>query len=158
MYLILSRRKIYFLIFLLSLAAIVSAIYIEFILGYKPCILCIYQRIPYVAAIFLCIVGINYSKKDNIFILLITIFTLSTIISGYHFGIENNIFKEFLGCTNVNTETIDKIELLKTLENMPSNCKDVNFTIFGVSLSGYNFLSSLLIVVYCIRTLAYEKN
>ncbi len=52
----------------------------------------------------------------------------------------------------------DKTEILKSLQNMPSSCKEVNFTLFGLSLSGLNFLSSLIVAIYCIRTLVYEKN
>tara|TARA_B100000131_G_scaffold274782_1_gene276945 strand:- start:330 stop:806 length:477 start_codon:yes stop_codon:yes gene_type:complete len=153
-----SRKKIYILIFLFSLTIISSVLYIEFILGQKPCVLCVYQRIPFVLALFICFVGYNYSKADNILILLIAIFILSIIISGYHFGIENNIFKEFSGCSVNNTEATSKTEILKSLQNMPSSCKEVNFTLFGLSLSGLNFLSSLIVAIYCIRTLVYEKN
>ena len=66
--------------------------YIEYILQYEPCKLCIYQRLPYIAAIFISFIGFNYSNNDQILIVTIMIFALSSIISGYHFGIENNLF------------------------------------------------------------------
>ena len=154
----LNKKKFYLLIFIYSLLAIFFALYVEHILNYKPCKLCLYQRIPYIAAIFISFVGYNYFKNDKIIILIIIIFSISLIISGYHYGIENNIFKEFSGCTNNNLDITNKAEILKTLNDNIKSCKDVDFKLFGISLTGVNFLFSLLILIYSLRTLVYEKN
>jgi len=69
---ILKRKNIYLFIFIYSIIAILSAIYIEKVLGYLPCKLCIYQRIPFLVAIFICFLGYNYVKSDRILIALIT--------------------------------------------------------------------------------------
>ena len=154
-----SRKNFFFIIFLISSTSILSALYIEFILEYKPCKLCIYQRIPYFAAIFVSFIGFNYYKNDNILIILIIVFTLSSIISGYHFGIENSFFDELSSCTNNSLDQLNKKELLETLgKNMPVNCKDATFKILGVSLAAINTILSILIVIISIRTLSYEKN
>ena len=154
----LNKKNFYLFILFYSLLAIFFALYIEYILGYEACKLCLYQRIPFLVAIFVSFIGYNYSKNDKILILIIIIFSISFFISGYHYGIENNIFEEFSGCTSNSLEIIDKIELLKSLNNNITSCKDVNFKFFGISLAGFNLLLSLLIVVYSIRTLVYEKN
>ena len=154
----LNKKKFYLFILFYSLFAILFALYIEYILQYKPCRLCLYQRIPYIVAIFISFIGYNYFKNDKILIVIIIIFSISSLISGYHYGIENNIFKEFSGCTTNSLEIIDKSELLKSLRDNFSNCKDVNFKLFGISLAGINLLFSLLIVIYSLRTLVYEKN
>ena len=154
----LNKKNFYLIVLFYSLFAILFALYIEYVLGYKPCKLCLYQRIPYVIAIFISFIGYNYFKNNKILILIIVIFSISFFISGYHYGIENNIFDEFSGCTNESLETIDKSEILKSLNDIIVSCKDVNFKIFGISLAGINLLLSLLIVAYSIRTLVYEKN
>ena len=153
-----NKKKFYLFVLFYSLFAILFALYIEYVLGYKPCKLCLYQRIPYVIAIFISFIGYNYFKNDKILILIIVIFLISFFISGYHYGIENNIFEEFSGCTNKFIEIIDKSEILKSLNDIIVSCKDVNFKIFGISLAGINLLLSLLIVAYSITTLVYEKN
>ena len=154
-----SRKNFYLIILLISASSILSALYIEFILEYKPCKLCIYQRIPYLAAIFISFIGFNYYKNDNILIILTIVFTLSSIISGYHFGIENNFFDELSSCTNNSLDQLNKEELLETLgKNMPVNCKDATFKILGISLAAINTIFSILIVIISIRTLSYEKN
>jgi len=154
----LNKKKFYVFILFYSLLAIFFALYIEYILQYKPCKLCLYQRVPYIAAIFISFVGYSYFKNDKILILIVMIFSISALISGYHYGIENNIFEEFSGCTASTLGIIDKSELLKSLNDNVPSCKDVSFKLFGISLAGINLLLSLLIVVYSLRTLVYEKN
>ncbi len=154
-----NRKNLYLIILLLSLISIMSALYIEFILGYKPCKLCIYQRLPYLAALFISFIGLFYFKNENILIILIIIFSLSAIISGYHFGIENSFFEEFSSCTNNQLNLSDKENLLESLsKNMPVNCKDATFKILGVSLAAINTLLSILIVIISVQNLSYEKN
>ena len=154
----LNKKKFYLFTLFYSLLAIFFALYVEHVLGYKPCKLCLYQRIPYIVAIFISFVVYNYFKNDKILILIVVIFSISFLISGYHYGIENNIFEEFSGCTASTLEIIDKSELLKSLNDNVSSCKDVNFKLFGISLAGINFLLSLLIVIYSLKILVYEKN
>ena len=154
----LKKKKFYLFILFYSLLAIFFALYVEHVLGYKPCKLCLYQRIPYIVAIFISFVGYNYFKNDKILILIVVIFSISVLISGYHYGIENNIFEEFSGCSNNTLDITNKTELLKSLNNNMPSCKDVNFKLFGMSLAGINFLLSLLIIIYSLRALIYEKN
>ena len=155
----LKKKNFYLFILIFSIFAIFFALYVEYILQYKACRLCLYQRIPYIVAIFVSFVGYNYYNNDKILLLILLIFILSFLISGYHYGIENNIFEEYSGCSTNNLDIIDKTNLLKTLsDNVPSNCKDVNFKLFGVSLAGINSVLSLLIVIYSLRTFIYEKN
>ena len=154
----LNRKKFYLFILFYSLFAIFFALYIEYILQYKACKLCLYQRIPYLIAIFFSFIGFNYFKNEKILILIVIIFSISALISGYHFGIENNIFKEFSGCSVDSMEIINKDELLKSLSKNVTSCKDVNFKLFGMSLAGINFLLSLLIIIYSLKVLVYEKN
>ncbi len=154
----LSRKNLYLAILGYSVFAIIYALYIEYNLNYQPCKLCLYQRVPFILAIFVSFIGFNFPKKDVLLILLITTFAFGMIISGYHLGIENNIFEEFKGCRNNSLNIIDKADLLKSLNQTLPSCKDVSFTLFGISLAGLNFLSSLLILIYSVRTLVYEKN
>ena len=158
MNIILNKKNFYLFILFYSLFAIFFALYVEYILNYNPCILCLYQRIPYIIAIFISFIGYNYFKNNKILILIIVIFSISFFISSYHYGIENNIFEEFSGCTTNSLGIIDKLELLKSLKENIVSCKDVNFRLLGISLAGINFLLSLLIVFYSIRMLFYEEN
>ena len=155
---LLKLKNLYLLITAISIFTLLSAVYIEYILGVKPCILCLYQRVPYIIAIFFCFYG-YYNLKNKLWIYLLVItFLLSAILSGYHVGIENNIFKEFSGCTSNNTDIINKDELLNSLKETQPNCKDVTFKLLGFSLATINIFLSIIIVILIIKTIKNEKN
>ena len=92
--------------------------------------------------------------------MLILIFITATIISFYHFGIEQGFFKESLVCNLDNSITnLSKEDLIKELQQQTVNCKDVSFRIFGLSLATINTIISLILSVIIIKLfLNYEKN
>ena len=153
-----NQNLFYLIIIFISFISIISALYIEFILLIPACKLCLYQRIPYLLSIIFSFFGYFFSKNKIWLYLLIMTFITSVILSGYHLGIENNIFKEFSGCTNENLNLTDKTELLQNLNNFLPNCKDVNFKIFGLSLATINFILSIVLTVISIRYIFNEKN
>jgi len=154
----LDIKNFYIFIFIFSLLSLLVALYIEFFLGYQPCKLCIYQRIPYLIAIFFTFLGISYYKNLTWLYLLLIIFILSFLLSGYHFGIEQDIFEEFSGCIGNSMDITNKDELLKSLNSDLKSCKNVDFTIFGLSLAAINFLLSFLICILILKVLKNEKN
>tara|TARA_B100000686_G_scaffold292735_1_gene321644 strand:- start:239 stop:718 length:480 start_codon:yes stop_codon:yes gene_type:complete len=151
-------KRFYIIIFTISLLSLLIALYIEFFLGYPPCKLCIYQRIPYLIAIFITFLGISYSKNLFWLYALLLVFFSSFLLSGYHFGIEQEVFKEFSGCTGNSLDIIDKNELLKILNSEVNSCKNVDFKIFGLSLATINFLLSFIIFILILKVIKNEKN
>ena len=148
------------IIFFISLISILSALFIEHVLGHQPCNLCLMQRIPYGLSIIL--IFLNYFlKKDQKFVvmLLAIIFSFSFFISFYHFGIEQGFFEESAVCgLNNTTEIISKEEILKQLQTKTVNCKDVTFRIFGFSLTTFNMFISLILVFLLVKIFRnYEK-
>jgi len=149
------------LIFLISLVSIISAYFIEYILGHQPCNLCLIERIPYGLSIIL--ITLNYLFKKNekfIILLLIIIFFFSLIVSFYHFGIEQDFFEESTVCgLKSASEIISKDEILKQLQEKTISCKDVTFKVFGLSLTSINiFISFILTVLLTKIFISYEKN
>ena len=90
--------------------------------------------------------------------MLIITFIISTLISGYHIGIENNVFKEFSGCTGNNLGITNKLDLLESLNNSMPNCKTINFKIMGFSLATINFIISIVISFISTMYFVNEKN
>ena len=151
-------KKFYTIVFIISLLSLLIALYIEFFLGYSPCKLCVYQRNPYLISIFLTFLGVSYSKNLIwLYALLLNFFT-SFILSGYHLGIEQEVFKEFSGCTGNSLNIMDKTELLKILKSQVNSCKNVDFRIFGLSLATINFLLSFVIFILILKVIKNEKN
>ena len=153
-----NLKNYFLLIFCISIFSLLSAIYIEFVLDEKPCKLCVYQRVPYIIAIFICFLGFAAQKKTNWLFFLSIIFIFSSFLAGYHVGIENNIFDEYSGCSNANIDLIDKTEIIKSLNASSPSCKDVNFRLFGLSLATINLFISILISLYTLILLINEKN
>ena len=122
-------------------------------MGHKPCNLCLIERLPYVLAIIIISVGLILKKfEKTIIIFLILIFVVATIISFYHFGIEQGFFEESLVCKlDKNITNLSKDELLKELQKETISCKDVSFRIFGFSLATINTIISLILSVITIK-------
>ena len=148
------------IILFFSLFSLISAFFIEYVLGHQPCNLCLLQRIPYGLSIILII--LNFFIKKNvqfIILLLILIFSFSFIISFYHFGIEQGFFEESAVCGVKNaSDFISKEDILNQLQDKTVNCKDVTFKIFGFSLSTINMFISLILVISLTKiSRNYEK-
>ena len=136
-------------IFFVSIIALISAFFIEYILGHQPCNLCVLERIPYFLAIVIVLFNFKFIQFEKIFILLLTIiFLAGTFLSLYHLGIEQGFIEESLVCDlKSGSNLLSKEEILKQLQEKSVSCKDVTFKIFGLSLTSYNILISLLITV-----------
>ena len=131
----------------LSFFALSFAYFVEFILGHEPCSLCKIERIPYIGAIIFCSLLFFIRKGEKVILMIIfLLFLFGAVVSTYHVGIEQNIFSESLLCElDLNNKIGNPDELLKTLKKAPISCKDVTFTIFGISLATFNAVISFII-------------
>jgi len=147
-------------IFIISIISIISAYFIEYVLGYQPCNLCIIERIPYGLGVILIILNYILKKYEKFFILLlILIFVFSFTISIYHFGIEQGFFEESTICGLKDmANTTSKEEILKQLNEKTISCKDVTFRIFGLSLTSINIFINIIVITILIKIYnKYEK-
>ena len=157
----LKRDTILKLILVFSIFAILSAYFIQYVLGHQPCNLCLIERIPYIASIITISIFLLLKRFEKLFlIMLISIFISAFVISSYHFGIEQGFIKESLVCDlNSTSVNLTKESLLNELKQKTVSCKDVTFKIFGLSLATINIFISLIISVIIIKIfLSYEKN
>ena len=156
-----SKNLLIKLIFLISIIALISAFFIEYILGHQPCNLCILERIPYFLAIIVILLNYKFVQFEKLFILLLTIiFLFGTILSLYHLGIEQGLIQESLVCDlKSGSNLLSKEEILKQLQEKNVSCKDVTFKMFGLSLTSYNILISILITFSAGKIyFNYDKN
>ena len=156
-----SKNLLIKFIFLVSIIALVSAFFIEYVLGHQPCNLCLLERIPYFLAIIVVLLNYKFIQFEKFFILLhIIIFFAGTILSLYHLGIEQGFIEESLVCDlKSGSNLLSKEEILKQLQEKRVNCKDVTFKIFGLSLTSYNILISLITTIGAGKIyFNYDKN
>ena len=156
-----SKNLLIKLIFLVSIIALVSAFFIEYVLGHQPCNLCVLERIPYLLAIIVVLLNYKFIQFEKFFILLLTIiFLAATALSLYHLGIEQGFIKDSLVCDlKSGSNLLSKEEILKQLQEKSVSCKDVTFKIFGLSLTSYNILISFVISIIALKIyFNYDKN
>ena len=148
-------------ILIFSIFALITAYFIQYILGHDPCKLCLIERIPYLAAIiFISLIFILNKYEKLISLIMALFFVFGAIISFYHFGIERGFFSESLVCDLKNIDkALSTQDLLKQLEKNKVSCKDVTFKILGLSLATLNTIISLIISSIMIRiVINYDKN
>ena len=148
-------------ILVFSILSLSIAYFIQYVIGHKPCNLCIIERIPYIAAIILISVIFIINKYEKIILSIILIFFIfGTVISFYHFGIEQGFFNESLICELSNNNPLNKEELLNQLKKAEIvSCKDVTFRFLGLSLATINTIISLILSGIVIKIIKnYGKN
>ena len=144
-------KKFYIIIFTLSFFSLIAALYVEYILDFKPCILCIYQRIPYAIALLVSLTFFFVGNKKILLIILGLTFFAGILLSGYHVSIEKGFIEPIFSCTGENIKALEKEEILKSLNNIQPDCRDVDFSLFGISLATLNFIISFvftMVIVY----------
>ena len=148
-------------VLIFSILSLSIAYFIQYVLGHKPCNLCLIERIPYIASVILISLILMINKFEKIiFIIVLLFFIFGAIVSFYHFGIEQGFFNESLVCDLGNSVNLSKEQLLKQLENSPIvSCKDVTFRVLGFSLATINTIISIILSVIMIKVIKnYDKN
>ena len=153
-----NNKLILNFLIIFSFFALSFAYFVEFILGHEPCNLCKIERIPYISILVLGSLILFISKwEKQLLFLIFLLFLFGSVVSLYHIGIEQGIFNESLLCElGLNHKIENSSELLTSLENTPISCKDVTFTIFGLSLATFNAVINILIS-YILFKLIFKK-
>ena len=144
-----------------SILSLSAAYFIQYVLGHKPCNVCIIERIPYIAAIILISLIFILNRYQKIISSLILVFFIfGAVVSFYHFGIEQGFFKESLVCDLGNSQPLNKEDLLNQLKKTEIvSCKDVTFRFLGLSLATINTVISFILSGIIIRVFKnYGKN
>jgi disulfide bond formation protein DsbB len=156
-----KNKLILNLMLIFSIFAILAAYFIQYVLGHKPCNLCLFERLPYFFSIIIISICLFTQKFEKITLIILSlIFFIAALLSFYHFGIEQGFIKESLVCDlNSENKNLSKEALLNQLKKMPVSCKDVTFKIFGLSLATFNIFISIILSAITLKIfLNYEKN
>ena len=148
-------------ILVFSILSLSIAYFIQYVLGHKPCNLCIIERIPYIASIILISLIFIISKYEKIISSIILVFFIfGAVVSFYHFGIEQDFFNESLICELSNNNPLNKEELLNQLKKAEIvSCKDITFRFLGFSLATINTIISFILSGIMFRIIKnYGKN
>tara|TARA_B100000575_G_scaffold214624_1_gene175377 strand:- start:202 stop:534 length:333 start_codon:yes stop_codon:yes gene_type:complete len=98
-------------------------------------------------ALLISLIAFFYDNKKILLVILGLTFMAGVLLSGYHVGIEKGIIEPIFSCIGDNINVLEKEEILKSLNNIQPDCKNVNFSLFGISLATLNFLNSIVLTV-----------
>lgn len=140
-------------ILLVSAGSLAGAYGSEFFMDLKPCILCIYQRWPYVVTISLALLILGLWRKEKPVFWLVwasgITFYIGATIALFHTGVEQGWWKFESACTLPdNFSDFGKMDLEQIKETIlgtaSGKCDKPAFVLMGISMAGYNFIFSLL--------------
>ena len=143
-------------------AALIAALISQFGFDLQPCVLCIWQRWPYVAAILLGLAAVLLRRNRTAALLLTGLAILAVLVSGgigaFHVGVEQGWWEGTAGCGSLSS-TDDLAALRAQIMSAPIvRCDEVAFSLFGISMAGWNVLFALAVAVVAVRALLVQTN
>jgi disulfide bond formation protein DsbB len=113
-----------------------------------PCELCWWQRYAHMVALVPALLAISPfmdARRSRLFVLLAALaIAVSGGIAVYHAGVELKIFPGFTTCTSTAAAGGSTAEMLRKLTEAPLvRCDQIQWSLLGVSLAGWNAIISL---------------
>jgi disulfide bond formation protein DsbB len=149
-----------FLIFVLAASVIVlgGALLSQYWGGLVPCELCLLQRWPWGVAIVISLIATILGGRPAlpwVAAVLAVVFAVGSAIAFYHVGVELHWFAGPSACTGAATAA-DTVEALKAriLGQMPVRCDEPAWSLWGISLAGWNLLASVAMAASCVAVFA----
>ncbi|MBL4693045.1 MAG: disulfide bond formation protein B [Magnetovibrio sp.] len=135
--------------------ALIMAYIAQFGFGLEPCVLCLYQRIPYALVAILGFIAMKRPQNLNdILVASAVVFAASTALAAYHFGVEQHWWVSATGCTGDVSKTFTTQDLLQSMQRkQPKACDAVDWTLFGLSMAGWNVLFS----IFCVHAIIIAR-
>ncbi len=140
------------LLALASITALAAAFISQYGFDLQPCVLCIYQRWPYAIVIALCLLVVVPGLRQRtpwLLALCALALAVNAGIAAYHVGVEQHWWAGSEACVGAGgtPQTLDALRA--QIMNTPViRCDEVAFSLFGVSMAGYNVLFSLALAIY----------
>ena len=159
----LSLRRRIGLVFVLAALVIGAALASEIFAGLTPCALCLKQRVPYYLALpllGLAYVYTPYAKlaSRGLLVTIGVVFLFSAGLGVYHAGIEYGFWAGPATCGGGGAMASSPQALLLALESQTLvRCDAPAWSLFGISLAGYNALASLALAALAFGGLRDEE-
>jgi disulfide bond formation protein DsbB len=129
-----------------SAGSLLAAFFFQYVIGLQPCVLCIWQRWPYAVVIVLAILTVA-AQAPKLRAALLALCGVALLFGGgvavFHVGVEQHWWTGTPGCGV--TATANSIDALRAqiMAAPVVRCDQVAWSLFGISMAGYNILISL---------------
>lgn len=153
------QHKMKIILVLFSGFSLLGAVILEHTLDIVPCELCMLQRWAHLLTLLfglLSLFKINPKMSGTFF--LIALFSLLTgaVIGFYQFGLEMRWWQSVISCVPFPTSG-DEDLFMKNLMTPSVPCEIKGHTLFGLTLSAYNALFSMLIILMNIYVFSIKR-
>lgn len=143
---LLNGRLIPLAILAASVGALGTAYLAEVFFGLEPCILCLYQRVPYAITGVLAVLALSARpgpvQAASVGICGV-VFTAGAAVAFYHVGVEQNWWAS-PACGGELATGLSLADMKAALSApQPKACDEVDWTLFGLSMATYNVAASL---------------
>lgn len=130
-----------------SAGVLSAAFFFQYVLGYQPCALCIYQRWPYAVVVALGLVGYAARRllagggTASLLVLCALALAVDSGVAVYHVGVEQHWWAGTASCGGT-AAAADSLDALRAqiMAAAIVRCDEPAWTLFGVSMAGYNVL------------------
>jgi disulfide bond formation protein DsbB len=157
--------------FLLTSAVALATVFVfQFGFGILPCILCLWQRLPHAIAILLGGIGFGLSRAADparqrfratpwatytaLAGLLLIDYLANTGLAAFHIGVEQHWWAGTEACTGGAATGLSAEQLSAQLMATPiAHCDQIAWSLFGISLAGFNFILSFALSIASAGTL-----
>ncbi|MCC8484071.1 MAG: disulfide bond formation protein B [Rickettsia endosymbiont of Labidopullus appendiculatus] len=157
-----SFRILHITLICICIFALSLAYFVEYILHFTPCPLCIYQRFPYLFIIKISVVALIIKKISKYTLFFITLNLLGAcILAGYHSTVERGIVNPSVLCsTLIHIPKHLSIQDIKEIfYSQPiTTCTKATVKLFGISMTEWNLLLNLSLLFAVLFTWLYPDN
>lgn len=125
-----------------------GALAFQYLGGLAPCELCLWQRIPHAAVLMLAAAAAALARRTPLLAVFATALAGATLvagsaIAGFHVGVEQHLWEGTAQCGGNAADTDSATALVDSLLAQDvARCDEVAWSLFGVSMAGYNMVIS----------------
>lgn len=135
-----------------SLALLAGAFAFQ-LLGYAPCRMCIWQRWPHAAAVAIGMLAVLCPDRRIVAAGCMAAL-IAAALGAYHVGVESGLWEGLAECAGgaglTGLSGADLLDSTRDIGPSPVRCDEPAWTLFGISLAGWNALLSLGFVAFWI--------
>ncbi len=142
-----SYRRCVAVLCLVASASLGFALLMQYGFDFRPCALCLYQRVPFALMIALCggatLMRLSEKGSRRVVALCVVLFAVGAAIAGYQAGVEQFWWKGPDGCTGTGIVHIDTNAMPDLfMTTPPVRCDEIVWSLFGLSMAAWNMLFS----------------
>lgn len=154
-------RPVLLVILLVSLGALAGAFAGQYVFGLEPCVLCLWQRLPFALAAVLAAAGLSRraeGRRPLAIGIAALIFATGAALAFYHVGVQQHWWQSVAGCGGVPVSGMTIEDLSPAaLAHPPKPCDVVDWQFLGLSPAGWNTVISTALAAGCLAALIHLR-